>query len=101
MSNAVKDMIPKIQKYFTNQPIRRAWLFGSCSRGEETVDSDVDILVTYDDSDSMSLLTISRMIVTLGKILNRQVDLVEDDCLLPFARNSVDMDKVLIYERKN
>lgn len=101
ISNSVKDMIPKIRQYFAGQPITKAWLFGSCSRGEETKDSDVDILVTYDDSEAISLLTISRMTVTLAKILNKKVDIVEDDCLLPFARKYVDNDKILIYEREN
>jgi len=101
ISKSVKDMIPKIRQYFASQPITRAWLFGSCSRGEETANSDIDILVTYYDSDSISLLTISRMTVTLTKILNKKVDIIEDDCLLPFARKRVDNDKILIYERKS
>ena len=42
-----------IRKYFTTQPIKKAWLFGSCSRGEDTPDSDIDILVEYNDSNSI------------------------------------------------
>ena len=76
-------------------------MFGSCSRGEETPDSDVDLLVTYTDSDSLSLMDISRMMVHLGKRLNRRVDMVEDACLRPFARESVNHDKIKIYERAN
>ena len=34
-----------IRKYFTTQPIKKAWLFGSCSRGEDTSDSDLKIIV--------------------------------------------------------
>lgn len=45
LSDEVKAMIPKIQEFFKTQPVTRAWLFGSCSRGEETPQSDVDILV--------------------------------------------------------
>ena len=41
----VQKLIPQIQAYFATQPVERAYLFGSCSRGEETSDSDVDILV--------------------------------------------------------
>ncbi len=33
------------------KPILRAWLFGSYSRGEETPESDIDILVDYDRSE--------------------------------------------------
>ena len=35
----------KIADYFKTQPVVKAWLFGSFARGEETSDSDVDILV--------------------------------------------------------
>ena len=98
-SAEVQEMIPKIQAYLATQPVERAYLFGSCSRGEETPESDVDLLVTYTDSDSLSLMDISRMMVDLKKRLKRPVDLVEDECLMPFARPSVDHDKIMIYER--
>ena len=98
-SAEVQKLIPQIQAYFATQPVERAYLFGSCSRGEERPDSDVDLLVTYTDSDSMSLMDISRIMVNLSKKLNRKVDLVEDAYLRPFARQSVDHDKIKIYER--
>ena len=44
------DLIPIIKHYFSDKPVIRAWLFGSCSRGEETPSSDIDILVDYDES---------------------------------------------------
>ena len=90
-----------IRQYFATQPIKKAWLFGSCSRGEDTPNSDIDILVEYNDSDSISLMTISRIMTSLSKKLNRKIDLVEAGCLLPFAEMSVEKDKKLIYERKN
>lgn len=90
-----------IRQYLATQPIKKAWLFGSCSRGEERADSDIDILVEYSDSDSISLMTISRIITSLSKKLNRKIDIVENGCLLPFAQMSVEDDKQLIYERIN
>ena len=90
-----------IRQYFTTQPIKKAWLFGSCSRGEDTPDSDIDILVEYNDSNSISLMTISRIMTSLSKKLNRKIDLVEAGCLLPFAEMSVEKYKKLIYERKD
>ena len=98
-SAEVQKMIPQIQEYLATQPVERAYLFGSCSRGEETPESDVDILVTYTDSDSLSLMDISRMMVDLGKRIHRSVDLVQDEYLAPFTRNSVNHDKIKIYER--
>lgn len=101
INKRTNEMIPKIQKYLVGKPIKKAWLFGSYSRGEEREDSDIDILVQYDDSDKISLLTISRIMVQMKHLLGHDVDLVEDGCLLPFAAETVDQDKILIYERKN
>lgn len=94
-------MIPKIQQYFIGQPIQKAWLFGSYSRGEERPDSDIDILVQYDDKARISLLTISKIIVQMKHLLGHDVDLVESGRLLPFASETANHDKILIYERKD
>ena len=48
-----QDMIQKIAEYFKTQPVLKAWLFGSYSRGEERPDSDVDILVDLDYNQSI------------------------------------------------
>lgn len=98
ISAATQKLIPTIQQYLSEQPIERAYLFGSFSRGEETPDSDIDLLVNYSDQ-SLSLFSISKIIVGLSKKLNRRVDLVEEDCLRDFAKESVNHDKILIYER--
>ncbi len=93
-------MLQVIANYFKTQPIVRAWLFGSFARGEETPLSDVDLLVQYDE-DGISLLKHCAMICELEKLLGRSVDLVEDGMLLPFATESANRDKKLIYERAN
>ncbi len=99
MTRSVNTMLPKLQAVFEKQPIVKAWLFGSYSRGEETPESDVDILVEYDHNSRISLMTISRIMVALSAAIGKKVDLVEAGRLLPFARESAEKDKILIYER--
>ncbi len=94
-----KAMTQIIAEYFKTQPVLKAWLFGSFSRGEERPDSDVDILVVYDRTQRIGLLKIAGMMVDLEQKLKRPVDLVEEKGLLQFAKNSVNNDKILIYER--
>lgn len=101
MNENTRKILPKVRQYLSGQPVLRAWLFGSYSRGEETADSDIDILVQYKDSENISLFTISRIMCSLSKLLNRKVDLVEEDGLLSFAKDSVFQDRILIYEREN
>lgn len=101
LSKNVQEMIPKIKDYLASQPIEKAWLFGSCSRGEENAQSDIDILVKYKEGARVTLMTISRIMVNLSDVLRKQVDLVEEGRLLPFAKQNVEHDKILIYEREN
>lgn len=101
ISKNVQNMIPKIQDFFGSQPITKAWLFGSCSRGEETADSDIDILVEYDrQHNRISLMKIAGIMLNLEDLLHRKVDIVEANRLLPFAQETANQDKFLIYERK-
>lgn len=95
-SEVVKNMIPVIRQYFQEKPVKRVFLFGSYSRGEEDEKSDIDLLVTYDDSNNISLLTICRMINELSDKLGHPVDMVEEGRLKPFAVSSVEKDKILI-----
>ena len=90
-SAEVQKMIPKIQAYLATQSVERAYLFGSCSRGEETKDSDVDFLVTYTDSDNLSLMDIGGMVSDLRNIVHRPMDLIEDAYLMPYARQTADL----------
>ena len=98
--SSTQAMTQIIADYFKTQPVVRAWLFGSFARGEETSESDVDILVQYDDTARISLLTISHMMGELERSTGRRVHLIEDGCLMPFAVESVNRDKRLIYERR-
>ncbi len=101
ISKDVQRMIPKIQGFLGSQPVKKAWLFGSCSRGEETPGSDVDILVEYDRQNTrISLMRMAGIMLGLEDLLHRKVDIVEASCLLPFAQESANRDKFLIYERK-
>ena len=92
-------IIAALRHYFSTQPVLKAWLFGSFSRGEETHESDIDIIVSLDKSQPIGLKFFG-MWSDLEELLGRKVDLVSEGTLLPFAKKSVDKDKILVYERK-
>ncbi len=99
--NNLQSIKKNVAEYFKTQPIIKAWLFGSYARGEETPLSDVDLLVQYDENARVSLLKIASMSNELEELLDRQVDLVSEKCLRQRVAESVNRDKVLIYERAN
>jgi len=95
---STEDMTRLIADYFKTQPVLKAWIFGSFARGEETPESDVDILVVLDHSQPVGLKFFG-MYEDLRELLGRPVDLVVERSLASFARENVNRDKKLIYER--
>lgn len=95
------DIIKEIQDFFSTQPIDKAWLFGSYSRCEEHPESDVDLLVDFTPSANISLMDHVRISESLQNRIKKDVDLVTNGTLLPFAARTADNDKYLIYERTN
>lgn len=95
MTTNVKDTI---SNYFASQPVTKAWIFGSYSRGEETLDSDIDIMVALDPKERVGL-RFFQMQEDLKSLLGREIDLVTESSLLPFARENAERDKQLVYER--
>ena len=87
-----------IQEYFKSQPVEKAWVFGSFSRGEELPESDIDILVSLIPGTRLGLKFFT-MNLELEQLLNRPVDLVIEGDLLPFAEETANRDKVLVYAR--
>ncbi len=90
----------KIINIFENQPVERAWLFGSFSRDEEKPTSDIDIVVRFLQPNNISLLSYINIMNKLSEITGRKVDLVEEGYLKDFALKNFEKEKILIYERK-
>ena len=78
----------------------KAWLFGSYARGEQTPDSDIDIIVLLDKSQPIGMRYFG-MWGDLERLLGHSVDMVTEGNLMPYAQESADRDKILIYERAN
>lgn len=94
------ELYKVIRDYLAKQPIEKAWVFGSYSRGEEKEGSDIDILVQFTPGAVVGMIKYARMTRELSELLNIDVDLVEEGTLLPFAAPSAERDKILIYERE-
>ena len=79
-------IINKLREFFTLQPVEKAWVFGSYSRGEESRESDIDILVRFDKNANVTLF--------------KYIGIVKEGQLKDFAKESAEQDKILIYERE-
>ena len=89
--NAIKD-------FFSKQPVLKAYLFGSYSRGEQNDQSDIDLLVELDYSQPIGLEFI-QMQIDLQNLLNQKVDLVSARGLSKYIKPIIEKEKQLIYAR--
>lgn len=93
------SQVKAIQRYLAGTPFQKVWMFGSFARMEDTSESDIDLLAELGATAKMGLIELSGIILGLEQILHRKIDLVMEGSVKPFARDSIDKDKVLIYER--
>lgn len=90
--------IQVVKDYFSGQPVIKAYLFGSHSRNEAQMDSDVDILVDLDYSKHIGLGFV-QMQTDLQQKLKRKIDLVSSKAVSKYLKPFIEKDKILIYER--
>ncbi len=83
-----------IKNYLDQYPISRIGIFGSFARNEERPDSDIDILVTFEEP--ISLLALVRIHRELSELLNRKVDIVSEKYLHPRMKEAVQKDLKII-----
>ncbi|MDZ4845923.1 MAG: nucleotidyltransferase domain-containing protein [Chitinophagales bacterium] len=95
-----KNKLQSLKVFFSDKPVKRAYLFGSFARGDANERSDVDILVELDYSQKIGLKFLS-MQIALEEMLERKVDFVTDRSLEAFMKPFVDKEKMLLYERQS
>jgi uncharacterized protein len=87
-----------IANYFRNKPVKRAYLFGSWARQENTAESDVDLLVDLDYEKGADFFMFLDMQEQLSELLGKKVDLVSSNGLSKFIKPYIEREKLLIYE---
>jgi len=79
---------------------RRISVFGSFARGEETPESDIDLLVELrppDERPRLGLLWFG-LEAELSRLLGREVELVSARALSPYVRPYVEKEMVILYD---
>ena len=77
--------------------VRELSVFGSAARGEMTADSDIDLLVEFLPDSEADLFDHAGLMLDLGCLLGRKVDLVSKNGLKPLIRESVLEESRLLY----
>lgn len=79
-----------LSDFCSQNKIQRLSLFGSQLKGTAGPDSDIDLLVEFEEGKKPGLIGLSRMEAELSELLgNRKVDLRTAEDLSPFFRDEV------------
>lgn len=77
--------------------VTSAWLFGSWVNGDETTNSDVDIMIEMNAQSQYSMFDLLDIKYVIEQKINKKVDLVEKGYLKDFAARSVGNKMIKIY----
>jgi len=95
---AINNKIRNILKEFP--AVEKAWLFGSHARGEDTPESDIDLLIDVPLEQEFTLFDIAEIQEKIRRAVNRKVDVVMLRALAPGVLERVQNDLKLIYEAR-
>jgi predicted nucleotidyltransferase len=95
---SVEAQSAEIESFCRRWRVRELALFGSAVRGEMRPDSDLDVLISFDQDAPWSLWDLIAMQDELTALFGRQVDLVEREALRnPYRRHRILSTRKVIY----
>jgi predicted nucleotidyltransferase len=93
ISNEIRETIVSTLR---RHDVVHAGIFGSVARGDQTAQSDLDLLIEFDPTKTKSLLDLAALGIELEDALGRSVDLVTYRSLSPRIRDRVLAEEVVL-----
>ena len=88
----------RVEAFCRKWKVRELSLFGSVLRDDFRPDSDIDVLIVYEDGTHRDLWDHLHAEEELGELLGRKVDLVEKKAVRnPFRRHHMLANREIIY----
>lgn len=92
----IEEIKSKIAPILKKYGVEYAGLFGSAAREEDTLNSDVDILVSIERP--IGVYEFIGLQFDLEKVLERKVDLVSKRAINKYVKPYIEKDLISIYE---
>ncbi len=89
MSLSIEIPYGQIEAFCKRRPIKSLAFFGSVIRNDFGPDSDIDVLVEFEDDARIGFFELGRMERELSELLNGRVDLNTPNSLSPYFRDQV------------
>ena len=92
------DISSAVSRVLSRYDVRKAYLFGSFARGEQTPDSDIDLRLVC--GETMTFGTLYELSLELEDELGRDVEIVTNppEHMRPAFRKNIEQDEVCLYE---
>jgi hypothetical protein len=90
-------MLQNLHQIWEKHTIRNVYLFGSYARNQQKPSSDIDFLIEHDAD--FSLFDLIHLQLDLEKELKIDVDLISNNSISKFLKDSINRDKILIYSQ--
>ena len=102
-----KDAVPSLHKAVATlrahedelrkRGVRQLYIFGSVTRGDAQPSSDIDILVDFEPTARVSIITLGSLTAYLTAVLGRAVDIGDRDSFRPEVLGRIDQDAVAVF----
>ena len=93
--NEIMSSIREHDDFLISHGVKRVGLFGSHVRGEEREESDIDLIVEFDEG-KKSYDNFIELCFFLEDLFGRKVDLLTPESISPFMRSTIE--KEVRYE---
>jgi len=88
-----------IEVFKTDSRILKGWVFGSVARNDADQKSDIDVMILVDESAGFGLFDLAEIQYQGERATGYKIDIVMEGAVKLFAENSVNHDRILIYEK--
>lgn len=90
-------MLQNLHSIWKKHELKKVYLFGSYARNEQKPSSDIDFLIEHDID--FSLFDLIKLQLNLETEFNIDVDLISNNSVSKFLKDSINRDKILIYSQ--
>ncbi len=95
MSTEILEIQKRISPILKKYKVKRSSIFGSYARGENNIDSDLDLLV--DLKDGKTYFDLIALEDEIEKALNKKIDLLTFNSINPLLKENILKDEIKIY----
>ncbi len=97
IKNQVLTYLKENKEYLKNKyGVKEIYLFGSVARGEDTANSDIDLLVEFDENKIITWKQYLGLGYELEKKFNKKIDIATKEMIKPVIKKFVYKDLISV-----